>query len=95
MVKAIHFSLGVGDCLIFRFGSPGLVSYYRYFLQSNQFFSLYDIPKNDIIYIFVFFVNSKYHIQRFNINTDNMFFQDIEIYRIKNKNNLSNCIKIS
>ena len=47
------------------------------------------------MYIFLFFINSKIHTQRFNIDDDNMFFQDIEICRIKNKNNLYNCIKKS
>ena len=45
--------------------------------------------------MFLFFINSKNLTHRFNINADNIFFQDIEIYDIKNKNNLSNCIKRS
>ena len=45
--------------------------------------------------MFLFFINSKNHTHRFNINADNMLFQDIEIFDIKNKNNLSNCIKKS
>ena len=47
------------------------------------------------MYIFLFFFNSKNVTRIFNVNADNMFFQNTEITGTKNKNNLSNCIKKS
>ena len=48
-----------------------------------------------VMYIFLFFFNSKNITQIFNINADNIFFQDIEKSETNNKNNLSNYIKKS
>ena len=65
-------------------GKSGGCNLSKKYFQINHF-SIYDIPKNDIMYIFLFFFNSKNITQIFNINADNMFFQDTEISGAKIK----------